>query len=117
MYIRYPELIDPGQHHPHPAMMCGRLRRVRRMLAMAHQSILPSAMLNGVGTSVAILSQLNTCLHVPAVNASIAASRLTAHDSGSGWLATLSSVTFSFTNPRRFIRPLRSLQGAHPCLH
>ena len=64
-----------------------RLRRVLRVLAMAHPSVLPSAMLNGVGTPVAIISQLNTLPALPPVNASMAASRLTTHDSGPGWLA------------------------------
>ena len=64
-----------------------RLRRVLRVLAMAHPSVLPSAMLNGVGTPVAIISQLNTLPALPPVNASMAASRLATHDSGSGWFA------------------------------
>ena len=37
-----------------------RLRRVQRMLALAHPPVLPSAMLNDVGTPVTIISQLNT---------------------------------------------------------
>src|SRR5580658_8229299 len=36
-----------------------RLRSVRRTLAMPHPPVLPSAMLNDVGTLVAIISQLN----------------------------------------------------------
>jgi cell division inhibitor SulA len=64
-----------------------RLRRVLRVLAMAHPSMLPSAMLNGVGTPVAIISQLNTLPACAPVNASMAALRLATHDSGSGWLA------------------------------
>jgi hypothetical protein len=37
-----------------------RLRGVKRMLAVRHPPMLPSAMRNGVGTLVAIISQLNT---------------------------------------------------------
>jgi hypothetical protein len=58
------------------------------MLAIAHPSVLPSAMLNGVGTPVAIISQLNVLPACAPVNASMAASRLAMHDSGAGWLAT-----------------------------
>ena len=65
-----------------------RLRRVLRVLAMAHPSMLPSAMLNGVGTPVAIISQLNTLPACAPVNASMATSRLATHDSGPGWIAT-----------------------------
>jgi hypothetical protein len=65
-----------------------RLRRVLRVLAMAPPSMLPSAMLNGVGTLVAIISQLNTLPAGAPVNASVVASRLATHDSGSGWVAT-----------------------------
>jgi len=65
-----------------------RLRRVLRVLAMAPPPVLPSAMRNNVGTPVAIVSQLNTLPACAPVNASIAASRLATHDSGSGWLAT-----------------------------
>ena len=64
-----------------------RLRRVLRMLAMAHPPVLPSAMLNDVGTPIAIISQLNTRPACAPVNASMAASRLATHDSGSGRLA------------------------------
>jgi len=55
---------------------------------MAHPSVLPSALLNDVGTPVAIISQLNTLPALSPVNASMAASRLATHDSGSGWFAT-----------------------------
>jgi hypothetical protein len=44
-------------------------------------------MLNDVGTPVAIISQLNTPPARAPVNASMAASRLAMHDSGSGWFA------------------------------
>ena len=65
-----------------------RLRRVLRMLAIAHPSVLPSATWHDVRTLVAIISQLNTLPALPPVNASMAASRLATHDSGPGWLAT-----------------------------
>jgi hypothetical protein len=54
---------------------------------MAHPSVLPSAMLNDVGTPVAIISQLNTLPACAPVNASMATSRLATHDSGSGRFA------------------------------
>ena len=56
-------------------------------LALALRAVLPSALLNGVGTPVAIISQLNTRPACAPVNASMAALRLAMHDSGSGWLA------------------------------
>ena len=65
-----------------------RLRRVQRMLAITHPPVLPSAMLNDVGTPIAIISQLNTLPALPPVNASMPASRLATHDSGPGSLAT-----------------------------
>lgn len=65
-----------------------RLRGVQPMLAITHPPVSPSAMLNGVGTPVAIISQLNTLPACAPVNASIAPSRATTHDSGSGWIAT-----------------------------
>ena len=65
-----------------------RLRGVLRALTLAHPPVLPSAMLNDVGTPVAIISQLNTLPALPPVNASIEALRLAMHDSGPGWLAT-----------------------------
>jgi hypothetical protein len=65
-----------------------RLREVLRMLAITHPLVLPSAMLNDVGTPVAILSQLNTLPACTPVNASMAALRLATHDSGPGWIAT-----------------------------
>lgn len=61
-----------------------RLRGVFRMLAIAHPSVLPSAMQNDVGTPVSIISQLNTLPTLAPVNASMAALRLATHDSGSG---------------------------------
>lgn len=65
-----------------------RLRRVLRVLAMTPPPVSPSALRNDVGTLVAIISQLNTLPACTPVNASMAASRLATHDSGSGWLAT-----------------------------
>jgi hypothetical protein len=64
-----------------------RLRGVLQVLAIAHPSVLPSVMRNDVGTPVAIISQLNTLPACAPINASMAALRLTTHDSGSGWLA------------------------------
>jgi hypothetical protein len=61
-----------------------RLRGVQRMLAIALPPVLPSAMLNDVGTPITIISQLNTLPALPPVNASMAALRLATHDSGSG---------------------------------
>ena len=54
---------------------------------MTHLSVWPSAMLNGVGTPVAIISQLDTRPACTPVNASRAALWRRRHDSGSGWLA------------------------------
>ena len=48
----------------------------------------PSASWHNVGTLIAIISQLNTRPACAPVNASMAALRLTTHDSGSGWFAT-----------------------------
>jgi hypothetical protein len=79
-----------------------RLRGVLRALALTLPSVLPSAMLNDVGTPVAIISQLNTLPACAPVNASMAALRLVTHDSGSGWFAT-PFLCDSFTTPRRFI--------------
>jgi hypothetical protein len=58
------------------------------MLAMALPAGLPSVTCHGVGTPVAIISQLNTLPACAPVNASMAALRLAMHDSGSGWFAT-----------------------------
>ena len=60
----------------------------RTGLAMAPVGVWPSALLNSVGTPVAIISQLNTRPTGAPVNASMAPSRATTHDSGSGWIAT-----------------------------
>ncbi len=75
-----------------------RLRRVLRTLALAHPLVLPSAMRNDVGTLVAIISQLNTLPACAPVNASMAASRLATHDSGSGRFATPFLCDFSIHN-------------------
>ena len=64
-----------------------RLRGVLQVLAIAYPSVLPSAMLNDVGTPFAIISQLNTLPACAPVNASMAASRRATHDSGPGWFA------------------------------
>ena len=65
-----------------------RLRSVRQILALAHPSVLPSALLNDVGTLVAIISQLDALPACAPVNASMVALRLATHDSGPGWFAT-----------------------------
>ena len=57
------------------------------MLAFSHPPVLPSACLDGVGTLKAIISQLDIQPACAPVNASHPASRLTTHDSGTGWLA------------------------------
>ena len=64
-----------------------RLRRVRDRLAMAPAAAWPSVTWYDVGTPDAIISQLNTLPTCAPVNASVVASRLATHDSGSGWLA------------------------------
>src|SRR5436190_23982762 len=58
------------------------------MLAMAHPSVWPSLLGNGVGTPIAFSSQLHTLPACTPVNASMAALRLATHDSGPGWVAT-----------------------------
>jgi hypothetical protein len=64
-----------------------RLRRVLQSLALPCLPVLPSALLNCVGTLIAIISQLDTQPACAPVNASRPISRLATHDSGSGWLA------------------------------
>src|ERR1700674_4168020 len=54
---------------------------------MSPPAVLPSVTCHGVGTLIAIISQLNTLPACAPVNASMAALRLATHDSGSGWLA------------------------------
>jgi len=58
------------------------------MLAIALPAVLPSVTCHGVGTLVAIISQLNTLPTGAPVNASVVALRLATHDSGSRWVAT-----------------------------
>jgi hypothetical protein len=65
-----------------------RLRGVRRVLAINAPPVWPSALLNDVGTPVAIISQLNGRPACAPVNASMVALRRAMHDSGSGWIAT-----------------------------
>ena len=84
-----------------------RLRGVRRVLAIAHPSMLPSAMLNDVGTPVAIISQLDTLPACAPVNASLAASRLVMHDSGPGWIVT-PSLNDSFIHYSTPVYPAHS---------
>ena len=55
---------------------------------MALPAVSPSVTCHGVGTLIAIMSQLQTLPACAPVNASMAALRLAPHDSGSGWLAT-----------------------------
>ena len=64
-----------------------RLRGVARRLAIAPARVWPSALLNNVGTPVAIVSQLNALPACAPVNASPAALQRHTHDSGSGWFA------------------------------
>src|SRR5215471_9882884 len=54
---------------------------------MALPAVLPSVTCHGVGTLIAIISQLNTLPACAPVNASMATLRLATHDSGSGWFA------------------------------
>src|SRR5260370_16113143 len=65
-----------------------RLRRVRARLAIAPAAAWPSVTWYDVGTPDAIISQLITLPTCAPVNASMAASRLATHDSGSGRVAT-----------------------------
>src|SRR5258707_1198503 len=58
------------------------------MLAISHSSVLPSAHWNSVGALISDPFLGSITLPACSVNASRAASRLPAHDSGPGWLAT-----------------------------
>src|SRR5712671_5420513 len=87
-----------------------RLRGVLQVLAMTHPSVWPSAMLNDVGTPVAIISQLNTLPACASVNASMAALRLVMHDSRSGWLAT----PFLCDSLIHYSTPVLSRRTQHP---
>jgi len=71
-------------------------------------------MRNDVGTPVAIISQLNTLPACAPINASMAALRLTTHDSGSGWLA-MPFLYDSFIHNSTPVYPgaLRNLVGTH----
>src|SRR5256885_13894617 len=82
---------------------------------MASLPVLPSAMLNDVGTLVAIISQLNALPACAPVNASMVALRLATHDSGSGWFAT-PFLYDSFIHNSTPVYPgaLRSLLVAEP---
>src|ERR1700747_1801492 len=90
------------------------------MLALALSAMLPSATCHGVGTPVAIISQLNTLPACAPVNASMAASRLAMHDSGSGWLAMpfLCDSFIHYSTPvlsRRTTRAVRGvIERGHP---
>ena len=55
---------------------------------MSPPAVLPSVTCHGVGTLIAIISQLNTLPACAPVNASVAALRVATHDSRSGWFAT-----------------------------
>ena len=55
---------------------------------MALPAVLPSVTCHGVGTLIAIISQLHTLPACAPVNASMATLRFATHDSGSGWFAT-----------------------------
>jgi hypothetical protein len=87
-----------------------RLRGVQRLLAIPHPPVLPSAMLNDVGTPVAIISQLNTLPALPPVNASMAALRLATHDSGPRWLA----MPFLYDSFIHNSTPVLSRRTQHP---
>src|SRR5262245_22928990 len=76
-----PRILRPRACMDTPRARTGRL-------AIAPPSVWPSALLNDVGTPVAIISQLNTRPACAPVNASMVALRLAMHDSGSGWIAT-----------------------------
>ena len=89
--VAYAELDDrylAGEAAPFRHARGLGLRRVPGRLALAPTAVLPSATWYDVGTPDAIISQLNTLPAGAPVNASMAALRLTTHDSGSGWVAT-----------------------------
>jgi hypothetical protein len=91
-----------------------RLRGVARLLVIAPTRLWPCALLNSVGTPMAVVSQLNTLPACAPVNASLAPSRATTQDSGSGWVALLLPCeTFVFSSPRRSI-PAHSGQAPRP---
>jgi hypothetical protein len=79
-----------------------RLRGARRMLAIAHPSVLPSAMLNDVGTPVAIISQLNTLPALPLSTLRWQPCGWPRMTPGQDDSLNLSCITLSFTTPHRF---------------
>jgi len=85
---------------------------------MSPPAVLPSVSCHGVGTLIAIISQLNTLPACAPVNASMAASRPATRDSGSGWLAMpfLCDSFIHYSTPvlsRRTTRAVRSLSINH----
>jgi hypothetical protein len=80
-----------------------RLRGVQGMLAIMHPPVLPSAMLKGVGTPVAIISQLNTLPALPPVTASMAALRLVTHTRGQDGSLRLSPYDSFIHNSTPFL--------------
>jgi hypothetical protein len=94
-----------------------RLRRVLQTLALPCPPVLPSALLNCVGTLVAIISQLDTQPACAPVNASRPVLRLATHDSGTGWLAT-PFLYGSFIHNSKPVYPgaLNKLLVALPCI-
>jgi hypothetical protein len=84
------------------------------MLAMARPAVLPSVTCHGVGTPVAIISQLNTLPACAPVNASMAALRLATHDSGSGWLA-MPFLCDSFIHYSTPVLSRRTARAASTC--
>src|SRR5579863_9550762 len=88
---------------------------------MALPAVWPSVTCHGVGTLIAIISQLNTLPACAPVNASMATSRLAMHDSGSGWLATpfLCNSFIHYSTPRwtpenRPVVDTKPASGPHP---
>jgi hypothetical protein len=58
---------------------------------MAAMGVLPSAPVNSIGTSISLISRLNTLPVRTPVNASPIPSRVWTHDSGTLWFATPSA--------------------------
>ena len=69
-----------------------RPRRAARRLAITTTCVWPSASDNGVGALVDLISRLNTLPERTPVNASPPSSRTAAHDSGTSWFATPSTL-------------------------
>src|ERR1700680_4885572 len=78
---------------------------------MSHPAVWPSVTCHGVGTLIAIISQLSTLPACAPVNASMAASRLATHDSGSGWLA----MPFLCDSFIHYSTPVLSRRTTQPC--